>query len=192
MLIKLKRSKKKPRLQSRRKTLPKGCRWLVVDGCDEQFLVDKKIYARLNKLSWNFDKIKKKPRALFRKKYMFLHKVVCMINGVDWEKVKFLNDDPTDCRFGNLRPFDITKDRKSRRRRDNSTGLTGVSYVKRLGKFTASISVGKERKWLGNYSDIRDAAQAYADAWNKAHPNKRQIKVAGRGEKVFYLDEKED
>lgn len=165
---------------------------MIIPSDDKPYLVDRAISKRLKKLNWCLDKGRNKPRAKFHGKTMFLHKVVCVINGVEWKDVKFLNEDDHDCRFANLAPFDISKDRKSRVRKDSSTGLTGVTWVQRIKKYSANISVRGRRKFLGNFGTLSEAGSAYARAWNDAHPDKTQIRVAGRGRKVFYVDEKAD
>lgn len=165
---------------------PKNAAWLLVGEMERPYLVDKEYLKTLQKLSWTFDKMRKKPRATFRKQKLFLHKIVCNLSGVDWNCIKFLNDDDTDCRFSNLRPFDISKDRKSKKRGDNSTGLTGVYFRASAGKYRVMIGVKGKRKFLGDFADLKDAGEAYARAWNEAHPTRKPMRVAFRGSKVFY------
>lgn len=55
-------------------------------------------------------------------------------------------------------------------RRDNqSTGLLGVSYVKRNGKFAAQISVRGKQLWLGYHQTAEQAYDAYLAAKRKYH-----------------------
>ncbi|EKL2214131.1 HNH endonuclease [Salmonella enterica] len=46
----------------------------------------------------------------------------------------------------------------------NKSGVIGVSFCKRTGKWFASIRVNKKEVFLGRYSDINDAAKARKDA----------------------------
>jgi len=77
-------------------------------------------------------------------------------------------------KFDNLREATHTENQRNQRISDaNSTGVTGVSFNKKLGKFTAYITVDKKRTHLGVFSDIETAKNARLKAQNdnNFHPN---------------------
>ena len=51
----------------------------------------------------------------------------------------------------------------------NTSGVKGVSWHKRSGKWQANIRLNGVLKYLGYFSDIEAAAQAYADASRRLH-----------------------
>ena len=64
--------------------------------------------------------------------------------------------EPNNCRWA-------TKSEQVRHRRiflNNKSGYTGVSFIKRVGKFQATIYAGGNNINLGVFSDIKDAISA--------------------------------
>ena len=53
-------------------------------------------------------------------------------------------------------------------RSSNKTGYKGVGINKKTGMFRAAIMVRGKNKFLGHYSDVRDAAAAYEKAATEA------------------------
>ena len=56
-----------------------------------------------------------------------------------------------------------------RQRASNSSGVTGVHYIKRLGKWEAYISFQKKRYYLGVYFKKEDAVKVRKEAEEKLH-----------------------
>jgi hypothetical protein len=72
---------------------------------------------------------------------------------------------PSNNAWSNLRPAsraenEVNKTLSSR----NKSGIKGVSWHKKSGKWRAQITIGKRVKELGCFSDINDAAEAYRQA----------------------------
>jgi hypothetical protein len=62
----------------------------------------------------------------------------------------------------------------ARKRKDNTTGLVGVSFQKDMGKYVATYNFKKKRYYLGTFDTAEEASAAYQKA----------IKVA-RGEFAY-------
>jgi hypothetical protein len=61
----------------------------------------------------------------------------------------------------NLRSATISQNRMNiRHRRDNTTGVHGVCFSKRTGKFAAYIKLNRKQKHLGYFTTIEDARSA--------------------------------
>ena len=95
------------------------------------------------------------------------HRVVWAIHYGAWpcEGLDHINGVKTDNRVRNLRPADHAENaRNMKRANTNRTGVTGVSQLKRNGRFYASIRVGGRTVNLGTYSPLEEAASARAAA----------------------------
>jgi hypothetical protein len=77
--------------------------------------------------------------------------------------------DPTNNRLDNLRPAtDVQNQANRRAHRDSATGVKGVRRSGTPGKFDVWIYRGKPI-YLGTYSSIEDAAEAYRKAAIRLH-----------------------
>lgn len=82
------------------------------------------------------------------------------IYNIDHADSDFSND-----RWGNLRL--ATQSQNSANRRiasNNSSGIKGVSWYKKYGKWAAHIKKNGRREFLGYFENIEDASAAYATA----------------------------
>lgn len=70
--------------------------------------------------------------------------------------------DGLNCRRGNLRPATQSQNAANRTgRQGTSSGLKGVTWDRRAGKWAASIMVNYKRRYLGRHVDKTEAAKAY-------------------------------
>lgn len=87
----------------------------------------------------------------------------------------------TDNRWLNLRDTDFLQNSKNqRRRKDNSTGCTGVNWSKRDKKYIARICVNYKQIYLGFYEDLNKAIEARKEAevkygFHKNHGTERPL-----------------
>ena len=76
----------------------------------------------------------------------------------------------TDNRISNLRAATNAENTQNRSKRsDNTSGVIGVSWHKRIGKWLAHIKLNGRLKHLGYYGTIEEAAAARAAAKAKLH-----------------------
>lgn len=54
-------------------------------------------------------------------------------------------------------------------RRDSSTGVTGVEWIPKRGRFRAVINLQGRRTYLGSFRTLEEAASARSDAENKLY-----------------------
>lgn len=101
-------------------------------------------------------------------KYMKAHRVVwIMMRGEIPPKMQIdhINGIKADNRIDNLRlATNRENGRNSHSIITNTSGVRGVSWFKRDGKWRAQISIDGRRKHLGYFDTINDAAEAYRAA----------------------------
>lgn len=104
---------------------------------------------------------------IFRK-LMYAHRVVFAMTRGHWPEhsIDHINGDPSDNRPDNLRDVQhIENLRNQVTRKNNTTGVNGVSFNKRLGKYMAHICVKGKYTHLGFFSE-KDAAISARQAAN--------------------------
>ena len=88
----------------------------------------------------------------------------------DGYEVDHIDGDGLNNRRINLRV--VTKSQNLQNRRPNrksASGVKGVTWHKRLGKWQASIMANKTAHYLGYFENLEDAAAAYAKASAELH-----------------------
>ncbi len=93
----------------------------------------------------------------------YAHRVVWFLHYGEWpeECIDHINGVRSDNRVENLRSVSKRVNIKnSKIRSDNSTGVTGVSFDKSRGRYTASLRVNGVDLRLGRFKTIEEAAAA--------------------------------
>jgi len=99
---------------------------------------------------------------IYGKKY-FAHRLAWLfIEGYFPEnEIDHINRNPSDNRWVNLRHVGrLCNIRNSGKRKDNSSGVTGVSWDRSNGKWVVQIGVNNKRIRLGFYKDLSSAVFA--------------------------------
>lgn len=79
--------------------------------------------------------------------------------------IDHVDGDKLNNAISNLRESTASQNKANERRRSNNTsGLKGVSFDRRRGRWSASITSEGKPHWLGYFDDPRDAHAAYAIA----------------------------
>lgn len=100
------------------------------------------------------------------------HRVIWAIKTGEWPKAQIdhINGDRGCNRWGNLRLATPSENSmNSKIKVNNTSGVKGVWWNKRSRKWTACITVGGKRIFLGYYDDISKASIVYAEAAKKHH-----------------------
>lgn len=103
-------------------------------------------------------------------RYYLLHRLAWLyVHGYYPSKcIDHINRNRLDNRICNLRVATNAENcRNSGKRKDNTSGITGVSYTN--GKWRVRVMVNKTTLYLGNYKDIELAELIAIEAKNKFH-----------------------
>ena len=99
---------------------------------------------------------------IYNKQYL-AHRVVWLMQTGDWPKadIDHIDGDPTNNRLSNLRDVSASVNLKNTgMHRNNTSGVTGVSWSSAHKKWVASLMVNGCVKILGRFDDIQAAAEA--------------------------------
>ena len=113
--------------------------------------------------------------AIFYTRFLAHRVIVAMVEGFWPEEVDHENGIRSDNRFINLKPATHRQNAKNTSiRRNNKSGVVGVHWHKKAGKWSAMIGVdGGKSIYLGLFESLDDAAAARKHAEQKYgfHPN---------------------
>ena len=90
------------------------------------------------------------------------HRIAWFWSYGEWplDQIDHINRDRLDNRLDNLRPASNTENRRnSSVNRNNNSGIPGVSFLGRLGKWQANIRVNRKLLYLGVFATQSDAAE---------------------------------
>jgi hypothetical protein len=99
----------------------------------------------------------------------YLHQVIAQRMGIQG-LVDHKDRNGLNCRRDNLRP--ATRDQNNqnqRRRKDNTSGIKGVSWDKRYQKWDVRIMVNKKSKFIGRFTDLEEAKKQIEAARKRLH-----------------------
>lgn len=103
---------------------------------------------------------------IFRKR-CFAHRAAWMIAHGEMppDRIDHINGDGSDNRISNLRAVTNAENgRNAKRSATNTSGVTGVCWVKRQKKYLAYIGSHADREYLGTFADLASAAEARRSA----------------------------
>ncbi len=106
-------------------------------------------------------------RICIGRKFYYGHRVAWLFAHGEWpaEEIDHINGDPADNRIANLRPAARHKNAQNCGiSRNNTSGVTGVSWDRREQKWAAYIMIARRKIALGNHADFDAAVQARRDA----------------------------
>ena len=95
-----------------------------------------------------------------------MHRVICETS----LKVDHVNCDGLDNRRGNLRPATNSENsRNARLSKNNTSGVKGVRWNARRGKWEAYLHLNRRLVFFGRFSSLPEATAAYAKASQDYH-----------------------
>ena len=149
---------------------------LHVHGAPRRYTVDMKMLRHLRNFEWHYMSKQNRAWAVVRPKKprVMLHRYILKKAGKNWAESFFDNQDPFDCRLGNLRPYNRNEDGARRRAfKNNKSGYKGVHFKKsnQSNQWGASIRVKGKLQHLGYFPTAEIAAEEYRKAFKLAHPN---------------------
>lgn len=134
-------------------------------------IIDDEDYKRLKQLkSLNWCVVKKRERFYFQKRIntrlIELHRFI--MNDPENLYIDHINNNTLDNRKQNLRCVkNSTNLRNGRIRKNNTSGVSGVSFDKSRNKWSASIRVNYKIVYLGRFDTLEEARQIRKKAEDK-------------------------
>jgi hypothetical protein len=111
---------------------------------------------RWGRMGWKGRYVARTATVNGKKTTIYLHRVLAGLPGLE---VDHINGDPLDNRRANLRP--ATRSQNEQNKQDTrlraSSGLRGVWYDKRRGRFVAGLHVNGRKISLGSYASASEA-----------------------------------
>lgn len=104
-------------------------------------------------------------------KYCMAHRLawLYMTGGLPKCQIDHIDGNGMNNSFSNLRSVSMNENMKNKGRyQNNKSGITGVSWDKRAGKWEVQIRVSMKNKRIGRYNNLLDAACARINA-NKTY-----------------------
>lgn len=98
-------------------------------------------------------------------------------------EVDHIDQNPMNNRIENLRDVSTAENQhNSKKRKDNSSGFTGVHWYARCQKWRAEIRVNSRLIFLGYFENFEDAVEARKEAKIRYHPSSPEAqKYANEG-----------
>lgn len=136
------------------------------------FYIDKEDKEKIESYYWFFDpKGRVRARDRINNKLLSLHRLIMNAQEndiVDHIKHPVGNEHKVDNRKSNLRILTNQQNCFNQGvRKNNSSGITGISWIQKYQKWRASITVNYKTIYLGMFSSIEEAAQARKEAEEK-------------------------
>lgn len=99
------------------------------------------------------------PRVADEKKWMMMHQVICPC--VEGHLPDHVNRNGLDNRKANLRPATYSQSVVNQNQRTtNKSGVRGVWFDKKSGKYRTAIYLNKRKIWLGRFAELEAAVEA--------------------------------
>ena len=100
------------------------------------------------------------------------HRLIWLYHTGRWpnDQIDHINRDKDDNRIENLRECSTHENCQNRRKQSNNTsGHTGVSWMKSSNKWRVEIHINSKKIYLGLYDDLNEAIDIYKQAKLKTH-----------------------
>lgn len=103
---------------------------------------------------------------------MMSHRIVWFLHNGCWPsgEIDHIDGDRTNNRIQNLRDVNKNVNQWNRKARQNNvTGLVGVSFIEKSGRYRAQIQARGKNKYLGTFATPQEAHGAYVNAKKELH-----------------------
>ena len=136
-------------------------------------IVDDDDFYELSKYKWHAVYSKPLDSYYAKRRYKeddgyiheFMHRNILGLKKGDKRIVDHINHETLDNRKENIRICTSSQNNwNTRKRKDNSTGLKGVSWNKRRQKYESLIMINKKHMWLGYFETKEEAHAVYMKA----------------------------
>ena len=107
------------------------------------------------------------------------HRIIWAICHGTWPEllIDHIDGDPLNNKIENLREANFNENvRNIRTPKHNTSGVKGVGFCKKTGRWTCWIWVNNKKIWLGRHDTKEAAAMAYAVASKKYHKEFGRLK----------------
>lgn len=112
-------------------------------------------------------------RVCIDKQFYYLHRLALEFSGVCTEGlfIDHIDGNKTNNKLENLRLCTKPQNAQNIKKAsvDSKSGVLGVWYEERRDKWASQIKYGTTRKWIGYFSTLEEAGEAYAKAKREHH-----------------------
>jgi len=157
---------------------------MEIELCGYKVLIDPEDYEKIVNYNWRI--IKRKDSVVYfhtavydaqlyrekkiKSKTVLLHRLIMNCSYKDGKMIDHINRNTLDCRKINLRFATNSQNQWNRKtQKRNVTKLKGVMFDKRRGKYYSRIVHDKKAVFLGYFTDMYLAHEAYCIASVKYH-----------------------
>lgn len=150
------------------------------------FIIDTKHYPEIKKMYWGVIETSgqvyaRSTNGRANNNKDRLHRYVCELeygnDKINGKIIDHINRNTLDNRVCNLNVVsNLENAQNSKIRKDNSTGVKGINFNKRTGKWIARIQYNKKRISLGSFDTFEQAVKARKEAEKKYHQYASNIK----------------
>ena len=141
--------------------------YIGYDNKNAIFLFDQCDYDKIKDICWNIDS-HGYVKSIVNNKKVYLHRYIFDYIPADKYVDHIKTENKFDCRRANLRIVSYSQNNENAILKSNNTsGVTGVDWVKRKQRWRARINVDKKTILLGYFKNFDDAVKTRKEAEEK-------------------------
>lgn len=136
-----------------------------------EFYFDLEDYNKIKNYCWRMSKAGYIVTSMFnnnKRSTIYMHVLIMNKDNNDCDVDHICSDKKHDNRKENLRLVSHSQNMMNRKiQKNNTSGVTGIMYFKRTGKWRAAIKINKKNKNLGYFNNFDDAVKTRKQAEEK-------------------------
>ena len=144
--------------------------WSIVDAADYRWLMQWKWHAHYDPHTRGYYAVRSERGPDGKQLTVKMHRVILDLERDDLRKGDHRNKCTIDNRRKNLRPADNDENsQNARRRKDNTSGVKGISWAKHVNSWLVRVGYNNTRKHIGYFKEFEKAHAALIEAVQALH-----------------------